>query len=298
MSDFLCFADTGKMLKEVLNEDRFDNISAKDPKWDDKNFISKEEAKMLGDSKFDYVPWHELNADLQKQAEALYTHKTYIDKSQYYYPITKDGKLGRGRRVIAIPYRFLQDDEYIKSIGYEKKDEPEMVQEAKIVTPDQATQQFPGYEKYPKISEEEKGKSPSIFKEKEWDTDYVYHIGTEFYYLKDYKNPLNEEDEMKKSEIPGDGEDTEQQAAPEAQQPAVESPKEGEDSTKAEDEVPENEITLQKLYEIVKEMLEAEPTITDMQHIIVDILANDVGSDEEKIREIVQKHYEMDKKEE
>lgn len=99
--------------------------------WDSK-FLSREEAKMLGTryAEISYAPFASLSHRDQQQAVAMYPHKAgdygakypFIDE-HYYYPVDASGALYRGgrraQRVLAIPYKLIQDEEYMKSLGYE-----------------------------------------------------------------------------------------------------------------------------------------------------------------------------------
>jgi hypothetical protein len=95
--------------------------------WDDNNFLSPEDAKMMGDRRvFDYVPFHQLSPKDQDTAVRAYVYKSVGGKydfrdEHYYYPIDRQGDLAmiRARRVLAIPKAKIDDDEYMKSLGYE-----------------------------------------------------------------------------------------------------------------------------------------------------------------------------------
>ncbi len=80
-----------------------------------KDFLSKEDAKLIGDSRFDYVQFADLSGELKLEAERAYANKSPGAKydfklEHYYYPVTKDGKLGNGRRVLAIKKTAIDDE--------------------------------------------------------------------------------------------------------------------------------------------------------------------------------------------
>ena len=91
--------------------------------WDAK-FMDTATAKMLGDRRFNYVPFSRLGGQ-QSYARAQYPHKSvgakydFIDE-HYYYPVDKRGMLptARARRVLAIPIKSINDDKYMASLGY------------------------------------------------------------------------------------------------------------------------------------------------------------------------------------
>lgn len=94
--------------------------------WDDNNFHSPGAAKMLGDQRFNYVPFHKLNTKDQDTAIRAYVYKSTGGKydfrdEHYYYPVDRQGNLvkARARRVLAIPRAKLDDDEYMKGLGYD-----------------------------------------------------------------------------------------------------------------------------------------------------------------------------------
>jgi len=89
--------------------------------WDDKNFFSPEEAKQLGDRRFTYVAFKDLHPEDQKEARRAYFHsggKYKFIPEHYYYPIKKDKRLGNARRTLAIPYVKVQNEKYMRSLGY------------------------------------------------------------------------------------------------------------------------------------------------------------------------------------
>lgn len=93
--------------------------------WDSRNFLSQREAKLLGDQRFNYVPFHQLFPGDQAKVRRAYVHgggKYPFRHEHYYYPVKKDGHFpdARAQRVIAIPYKKILDDSYMKSLGYTK----------------------------------------------------------------------------------------------------------------------------------------------------------------------------------
>jgi len=92
-------------------------------KWDNK-FHSPRDAKTFGDRRVSaYAPFHELTPSDQRTARRAYPHKSvgakydFIDE-HYYYPVNKQGALINGRRVLAIPYKQIQDETYMESLGF------------------------------------------------------------------------------------------------------------------------------------------------------------------------------------
>ena len=101
-------------------------------KWDPK-FESEDTARVLGDRRFKYVPFHNLDPAAQTEVRRTYPHKSVGAKydfreEHYYYPLDKAGKLARGRRVLAIPYKLIMDDQYMKSLGYTVNEEWDKVE--------------------------------------------------------------------------------------------------------------------------------------------------------------------------
>lgn len=80
---------------------------------------------VAGNQRYEYVPFHRLTSNDQQTARAAYVYKSvggkydFIDE-HFVYPVTKDGRLARGRahRELAIPYDKLQDDAFMASLGY------------------------------------------------------------------------------------------------------------------------------------------------------------------------------------
>jgi hypothetical protein len=91
--------------------------------WDAQNFLDPATAKLLGDSRFKYVPFHQLSQHDQYQVR----HNRYPHKSEgrwggfadehYYYPVNKKGQLAVARRTLAISHKAL-NDEYMSTLGY------------------------------------------------------------------------------------------------------------------------------------------------------------------------------------
>lgn len=95
-------------------------------KWDTK-FMDAKTAQVLGDRRFGYVAFHELSKENQAIARRAYPHKSVGEKydfidEHYYYPVKRDGELGNGQRVLAIPYKLIQDDKYMAKLGYKVND--------------------------------------------------------------------------------------------------------------------------------------------------------------------------------
>jgi hypothetical protein len=92
--------------------------------WDSKNFLTRDFAEAAGDRRFHYIPFHDLMERDQSTARRAYMHKggkyNFIPE-HYYYPVTREGRLPfiRARRVLAIPYKKIRDDAYMRSLGYE-----------------------------------------------------------------------------------------------------------------------------------------------------------------------------------
>jgi hypothetical protein len=94
-------------------------------KWQ-KDWLDSESAKMLGDMRFEYIPFHKLSKSDQNKARRAYPHKAgdygakyAFQDEHYYYPVKRNGVLGNGRRVLAIPHKKIIDDKYMAKIGYE-----------------------------------------------------------------------------------------------------------------------------------------------------------------------------------
>jgi hypothetical protein len=92
-------------------------------KWDNA-FMSAQDAAPLGDRRFKYKPYHEFNLSEQNEIRRMYPHGGHGAKynfvfEHYHYPVGKNGKLGRGRRVLAIPYKLILDESYMAGLGYE-----------------------------------------------------------------------------------------------------------------------------------------------------------------------------------
>lgn len=105
---------------------QFMNIFESGKDWDDANFKPPETAKIFGDQRFNYVPFNKLNPKDQDTAIRAYVYKSTGGKydfrdEHYYYPVDRQGNLvkARAQRVLAIPRAKLDDDEYMKSLGYE-----------------------------------------------------------------------------------------------------------------------------------------------------------------------------------
>jgi hypothetical protein len=94
--------------------------------WDSA-FMSPHEAKLLGDARANaYVAFKDLSSTDQRRAVSQFPHKNVglkydFPDEHYYYPVKKDGSLGPGRRVLAIPHAKIMDDEYMSSLGYKIK---------------------------------------------------------------------------------------------------------------------------------------------------------------------------------
>jgi len=89
--------------------------------WDSK-FMDPKTAKLLGDSRYIYKPFHELSPADQSVARRAYNKspgaKYDFMAEHYHYPIGAKGQLARARRVLAIPYKLIQDDSYMAGLGY------------------------------------------------------------------------------------------------------------------------------------------------------------------------------------
>jgi hypothetical protein len=96
--------------------------STPSPRWDHSNFVDPQTANLLGDSRFEYVPFYKLSRQDQEAVRRSYPYKNegrwggFLDE-HYYYPVTKKGKLASARRELAIPHRLLNDT-YMATLGY------------------------------------------------------------------------------------------------------------------------------------------------------------------------------------
>ena len=89
--------------------------------WDEKNFHPPSKAQIFGDRRFSYVAYHDLRPEDQARVRRAYFHgggKYSFIPEHYYYPMKKNKQLGNARRVLAIPYSKLQDEKYMRSLGY------------------------------------------------------------------------------------------------------------------------------------------------------------------------------------
>jgi hypothetical protein len=85
-------------------------------------FHSASTARMLGDSRYSYVMFAQLSPANQAAARASYPYKAggayaFADE-HYFYPVRKNGKLGRARRVLAIPRAVVDDKAAMMALGY------------------------------------------------------------------------------------------------------------------------------------------------------------------------------------
>lgn len=94
--------------------------------WDSK-FLDE---AIAGDRRYDYVPFSDLShKDQHKVKEGnYYPHRSwgakyYFIPEHYFYPIKKDQTLAEARRVLAIPFKLIQNDNYMKSLGYKVSEE-------------------------------------------------------------------------------------------------------------------------------------------------------------------------------
>jgi len=74
-------------------------------------------------SRYQYVPFYKLSPQAQAQARSAYPNKSpgakYDFKAEhYFYPIKRDGSLANATRSLAIPRAKLDDDEYMRGLGY------------------------------------------------------------------------------------------------------------------------------------------------------------------------------------
>jgi hypothetical protein len=117
----------GGVLNEAINPKKYDwsKVSISDnTKWDDKNFMSPEEARSMADNRYKYIPFHKLDRKDQDLAKRMYVYHgkaggIAFSWEHYYYPVKKDGSLASTRRILAIPYKKMNDEVYMKSIGYD-----------------------------------------------------------------------------------------------------------------------------------------------------------------------------------
>jgi hypothetical protein len=68
------------------------------------------------------VPFHQLSTVAQILVRARYPHKgggayAFVDE-HYFYPVRKNGQLGRACRVLAIPRAMMDDAATMTALGY------------------------------------------------------------------------------------------------------------------------------------------------------------------------------------
>jgi len=92
-----------------------------------------------GDQRYQYVPFYKLSPQAQEQARRAYPNKSpgakYDFKAEhFFYPVKRDGSLANARRGLAIPRAKLDDDEYMRGLGYTVRAEwkPEGPNEANL----------------------------------------------------------------------------------------------------------------------------------------------------------------------
>lgn len=113
----------GEMALNDLTE-HWSKVGSAMKMWDG-HFFTPDQAKSLGDRRFNYVAFKDLSPSDQSRARRAYPHKSvgamydFIDE-HYLYPVDKSGNLARAnaRRVLAIPLKQIQDADYMKSLGY------------------------------------------------------------------------------------------------------------------------------------------------------------------------------------
>jgi hypothetical protein len=111
-----------KTYREIL---KGSELTEKFKEWDAKTFMPIETAKLIGDSRMNYTAFKDLSKSDRQQAIGMYPHTSTGGKydfihNHYYYPTVKNGKLANaGRRVLAIPFKKLKDEKYMKALGYE-----------------------------------------------------------------------------------------------------------------------------------------------------------------------------------
>lgn len=95
-------------------------------KWDS-HFMDQNTASALGDRRAEYTAFYDLSPQDQAKARHQWPNKSvgakydFIDE-HYYYPVNMAGQLSNGRRVLAIPYKMIENEQYMASLGYERNE--------------------------------------------------------------------------------------------------------------------------------------------------------------------------------
>ncbi|MFQ5339975.1 MAG: hypothetical protein ACE5F6_00355 [Anaerolineae bacterium] len=85
--------------------------------------MPRQTAETFGDRRFHYIPFHDLMEADRRAVRRAYTHtggKYAFIHEHYYYPVTRKGRLPftRSWRVLAIPRKKIEDEAYMRSLGY------------------------------------------------------------------------------------------------------------------------------------------------------------------------------------